>query len=81
MTGVAVDVLLTKRMREHLMSDLRDRIAAAVLASLESESEWVGDDGKWLFGVSTNGYEVADAVIAELNLTEEGGVIVGCNHD
>lgn len=49
---------------------LRDRIAAAILRADVMPS------------TDTDPYvEMADAVIAELNLTEDGGVIVGCSHE
>lgn len=57
------------------MSDnLRDRIAAAVRVCLASEMEevWETDDGAWLSVKGlVNGYELADAVIAELGLKRE----------
>ena len=47
---------------------LRDRIAAA----LSTVDNWGGHADKRI---------LADAVIAELRLTLDGGVIVGCVHD
>jgi hypothetical protein len=54
------------------MSDLRTRIVAALeRADKEPQS----------FDEGPVGYEyLADAVIRELNLTEDDGVIVGCCH-
>lgn len=53
-------------------NDLRTRIAAAI-------------DRKYTEEAIGHTYEVclhaADAVIRELQLTEDGGVIVGCIHD
>lgn len=49
--------------------DLRTRIAAVLIRDA--------------FGLTTENSALrqADAIINELNLTETGGVIVGCNHD
>lgn len=47
--------------------NLRDRIAAVLY-----------EDGQRPMATAAR---LADAIITELNLTEEGGVIVGCNHE
>ena len=59
------------------MSDsLRDRIAAVLLPDLEYASAYnpVEDPQMWA-------QRLADAVIAELKITVDGGVIVGRIHD
>ena len=52
---------------------LRDRIAAALKKKAEFRGVYKIADFDYRF--------LADAVIAELNLTEDSGVIVGCIHD
>jgi hypothetical protein len=49
------------------MSDLRARIVKVLGGQLAKERFCLGD--------------IADALIRELNLTEDAGVIVGCCHD
>ena len=49
------------------MSDLRTRITKVLGRHLAKERICLGD--------------IADALISELNLTEDSGVIVGCIHD
>jgi len=62
------------------MSDMRDRIAAAIYVAADPWEhgfpwESLADHVKVLYR------EQADAVIAELGLSVTGGVIVGCLHD
>lgn len=55
------------------MSDgLRTRIATTMLRIFDEDRTLTVDMGAWI---------VADAVIRELQLTQDGGVIVGCIHD
>ena len=58
------------------MSDLRARIAAVADAYFDSMRR---EQGYIVDGVT--GEELADAVIRELKLTAEAGVIVGCLHE
>lgn len=53
---------------------LRTRIAAAVARELVQQAQAAGEYQ------TRDCYMVADAVIRELQLTEDGGVIVGCIH-
>lgn len=69
------------------VDDLRTKIAAATVGHADYVSgltryctcgQWSGDSTGTRIDFSRH---LADAVIRELNLTEDGGVIVGCAHE
>lgn len=54
------------------MTDLRTRIAKIIGREIHADDP--NEPCQWCF-------QFADAFIKDLSLTEDGGVIVGCNHD
>ena len=72
-----------------MTDSLRDRIAAALGVALKTQADenngcYESWDSTTLADVEIDDLDLtklADAVIAELKITVDGGVIVGCIHD